>query len=45
MAPSTAKSRQGTRLNISTEVQKIKAYESEIMTLRIANELDVIRGD
>jgi hypothetical protein len=44
MAPSTAKSRQWTRLNISTKVHKIKAYESQIMTLKAANELDVLRG-
>ena len=43
MAPSTEKSRQGIRMNISTEVQKIKTYESEIMTLKKANELDSAR--
>jgi hypothetical protein len=31
-------------MNISTESQKIKTYESEIMTLKIANELDGARG-
>ena len=30
-------------MNISTEVQKIKTYESEIMTLKKANELDSAR--
>ena len=43
MAPSTEKSRQGIRMNISTEVQKTKTYELEIMTLKIANELDGAR--
>jgi hypothetical protein len=34
MAQTTSKSRQGTKMNISTEVQKINAYEPQLMTLK-----------
>ena len=42
MAPTTEKSRQGTEMNISTEVQK--TYESQPMTLKEATERDNARG-
>ena len=31
-------------MNISTEVQKIKTYESQLMTLKAVKEFDVSRG-